>query len=707
MPNAIGSGGSIVIPDLPGKGVESNSAKDGGLNSSWVSERVPNGEGRALLSRSLDSIIPLEGNTPEPSLFKKAISCEPMDVDLEVPPPPEFPTSIVTAPREPVTIDELLANWMDLSKTESFEDQEYLLSYADKVREMIQILQGGGSSRSVMVVSPHDARPYDALFQLARYIAENQESLPSRVQGRKVVALNPDRVGDEGPWFATFKRFIKECQDCQDDVIVLIPDLDKMTERYPNGSEAGKILAKAMRNGLRVVASVTEDYRSSFYDRFQDGVTEVSLPNPGRELHLAEIRRKYPEEAASVVGASVPEDAIDEALKLAEAIKKEEYIRKGALVPLSCEIIDRAIGELLIRQALGELPSDQLPVVTPGLLREVMASGGSQIQAEEDSALSILRIEDLKDRLNARVIDQGIATKMVTEALELAQAGFGEEGRPIGSFLFCGPTGVGKTETAKAICAEAFKDLKVPMIRIDMSEYQEKHTVSRLFGPPPGYVGFESGGQLTEAIKKNPVSVILFDEVEKGHVDVLDTLLQVLDDARMTDGKGQTVDFSKAIIIMTSNVASEAIRQAYLEDWDQDEIMQMLMPALGKSRMEGGAGLKPEFLGRLSGIVAFQGATPDMVGKILTLKMKGVCRDMMNRYGVTLEWDEAREFVEKNGFNPQFGIRPLNKSIQLNVKLPVVRLLQRMAKEGRKLIKGQTITLKVEEDEVVASIKES
>ena len=278
------------------------------------------------------------------------------------------------------------------------------------------------------------------------------------------------------------------------------------------------------------------------------------------------------------------------------------------------------------------------------------------LQSERDKLLH------LEDELHKRVIGQDEAIEAVADAVRRSRAGLQDPKRPIGSFIFLGTTGVGKTELAKALAEYLFDD-ETLMTRIDMSEYQEKHTVSRLIGAPPGYVGYDEGGQLTEAVRRKPYSVVLFDEIEKAHPDVFNILLQVLDDGRLTDNKGRTVNFKNTIIIMTSNLGSSYIQSQFekINDSNHDRIVEdtkkEVMEMLKKT-------IRPEFLNRIDEIIMFQPLDKDQIKQIVRLQIKGI-QKMLSDNGVTLQMtDEAVEFLAAAGFDPEFGARPVKRAIQ-------------------------------------------
>lgn len=314
------------------------------------------------------------------------------------------------------------------------------------------------------------------------------------------------------------------------------------------------------------------------------------------------------------------------------------------------------------------------------------------------------KLAHLEDELKKRVVGQEEALAAVSNAIRRSRAGIGEPTRPIGSFLFLGPTGVGKTELARSLAATLFNDENA-MIRLDMSEYQERHSMARMIGSPPGYVGYEEGGQLTELVRRKPYAVVLFDEIEKAHPEVWNTLLQILDDGRLTDGKGRTVNFKNAVIVMTSNIGSDVILNIQESEPlgfasksgkdDPDTRMRTRVLELLREHF------RPEFLNRLDEIIIFHSLTKDMLAKIVSTQLERVAARLTER-GITLRVsDAAKSYLAEKGYDPSYGARPLRRLIQTAILDPLaLQLISGLAKDG------DTVSVDVQGKEIVVS-KES
>ncbi len=286
----------------------------------------------------------------------------------------------------------------------------------------------------------------------------------------------------------------------------------------------------------------------------------------------------------------------------------------------------------------------------------------------------LLRMED---RLRDRVVGQDEAIRVVSESVRRARAGLQDPRRPIGSFIFMGPTGVGKTELGRALAEFLFDD-EDAMVRIDMSEFMEKHSVSRLIGAPPGYVGYEEGGYLTEAVRRRPYSVVLMDEIEKAHPEVFNVLLQILDDGRLTDGQGRTVDFTNTIVIMTSNVGSQWLQE--LGGDSDEDVRSRVMDALR-------AQFRPEFLNRIDEIVMFNSLTLEQIEQIVDIQLERI-RELLRDRKMTIELTEAaRAAIAREGFDPVYGARPLKRALQREIQNPLaVRILEGEYDEGDSIV---------------------
>ena len=425
--------------------------------------------------------------------------------------------------------------------------------------------------------------------------------------------------------------------------------------------------------------------------------------DPASRARLDELRKELTDLRAEADAMRAQWEAERQALRRVQSLRQEiERVRLEAEQAERDYDLNRAAelryGRLAELERKLRAEEEQLAAKQQGprLLREVVTeeevasivsrwTGIPVSRLQEGEREKLLRLDEI---LHQRVIGQDEAVQLVTDAIIRARSGIKDPRRPIGSFIFLGPTGVGKTELAKSLAAALF-DTEDNMVRIDMSEYQERHTVSRLVGAPPGYVGYEEGGQLTEAVRRKPYSVVLFDEIEKAHTDVFNALLQVLDDGRLTDAQGRTVDFRNTVIIMTSNVGSEHLYDAVVGGGEikpdsRDRVMAQLRTQF-----------RPEFLNRVDEIVLFKPLTPDEIERIVDL-MFDQLRDRLADRRITLDVTEnARHFISVHGYDPAFGARPLRRFIAREVETRVGRALLSGNVED-----GALVRVDVEDDDV-------
>ncbi|MBM3949309.1 MAG: AAA family ATPase [SAR202 cluster bacterium] len=541
--------------------------------------------------------------------------------------------------------------------------------------------------------------------------------VPQELKGRRLLALQMGAMvaGSKfrGEFEERLKAVIDEIKQAQGEIILFIDEIHTVVGAgaAEGAIDASNMMKPALARGeLQCMGATTEaEYRkhieknAALERRFQPILVEEPDVATAIEM-LRALRPKY--EAHHKV--TVTDGALEAAVRLSQ-----RYITERLLPDKAVDLIDEAASKLRIEaqslpkelkekeqklqqlqneeeaaaqrgdyQAAAEVRAERLRVQTAFEDERDAHMQGKDLDMVVDSedigrliatwtgipadrlleneAQKLLRMEE---RLHQRVIGQDIAIKAVSDAIRRARAGLQDPKRPIGNFIFLGPTGVGKTELARALAEFLFDD-EQNMVRIDMSEYMEKHTVSRLIGAPPGYVGFEEGGQLTEAVRRRPFRVVLFDEIEKAHPDVFNVLLQILEDGRLTDGHGRTVDFRNTLVIMTSNLGtSEAAKQAVgfpSLTSRKDESVRMrsaIEDALKRS-------FRPEFLNRIDEIVVFDALTPEQIGQIVGLMAREV-EKRLAEHGVTLEMTgSAREWLAKEGFDPVYGARPLRRAVQ-------------------------------------------
>ena len=417
------------------------------------------------------------------------------------------------------------------------------------------------------------------------------------------------------------------------------------------------------------------------------------------QKELAELRDEFNTRKAQW---STEKDAVDNVSKVREQIestKKEiEAAQRAADYEKAAELQYSKLPGLQKELEIEEdkLKDRDLSLVHENVTDEEIAkiiSRWTGIPVAKLSESERNKTLHLDEELHKRVIGQDDGVTKVTEAIIRSKAGIKDPTKPIGSFLFLGPTGVGKTELAKALAASLFDD-ESNMVRLDMSEYMEKYSVSRLIGAPPGYVGYDEGGQLPEAVRRKPYSVVLFDEVEKAHPDVFNVLLQVLDDGRITDSQGRTVDFKNTIIIMTSNLGSQYL----LDGIDADG---NISPEAEKEVMEDLQGhFRPEFLNRLDEIIMFKPLSKENIGGILSLQMDDLNKRLSDREIKVALSPEAEHFVVEHGYDPVYGARPLKRFLQKHVETLSAKLI--LEDQVRQ---GDTILIDVKDGALTASVQ--
>ncbi|EJF91630.1 ATP-dependent chaperone ClpB [Bartonella tamiae] len=376
-----------------------------------------------------------------------------------------------------------------------------------------------------------------------------------------------------------------------------------------------------------------------------------------------EITAKWQAEKQKLGHAADLKKQLDDARNaLAVAQRQGEFQRAGELSYSIIPDLEKQLDEAESQENQGSMVEE---TVTPDHVAQVISrwTGIPVDRMLEGEREKLLRMED---EIGKRVIGQGEAVQAVSRAVRRARAGLQDPNRPIGSFIFLGPTGVGKTELTKALASFLFQD-ETAMVRLDMSEYMEKHSVARLIGAPPGYVGYEEGGALTEAVRRRPYQVVLFDEIEKAHPDVFNVLLQVLDDGRLTDGQGRTVDFRNTLIIMTSNLGSEFLT-ALGDGDDADKAREDVMAVVK-------AAFRPEFLNRVDEIILFHRLHRKEMGAIVEVQLKRLQNLLTDRKIHLLIEDDAREFLADKGYDPAYGARPLKRVIQKEVQDPLAERL--------------------------------
>ncbi len=621
-----------------------------------------------------------------------------------------------------------------------------------EIRRVLTVLGRRQKNNPVLIGEPGVGKT--AIVEgIARRVVEG--NVPANLRNVRIVTLSMGGMVAGAMFRGQFEERIKNILEEVRQSPEIILFIDELHTVVGAGAAEGAVGASDLlkpalaRGELRCIGATTlDEYRkhiekdAALERRFQPVL--VNEPSPEEALGMLKIVRenyelhhgvKVTDEALEAAvklsdryinDRFLPDKAIDVMDEAASALRLEA-IEQGLLGPEAVSDLERELAEIQAEKEAAALSEEyeraaklrqrevqvterldearakagETPVmlVTPADIARVVEvwTGVPVTQLVEGERANLIHLEvDLRKR----VVGQNEAINAVARAIRRSRAGLKDPQRPIGSFLFMGPTGVGKTELARALAATMFGSEEA-MIRIDMSEYQEGHTVSRLFGSPPGYVGHDEGGQLTEAVRRRPYSVVLFDEIEKAHPEVFNALLQIMDDGRLTDGQGRTVDFKNTVVIMTSNVATAEMKHASIgfitPRWGEAETVADAAEAQMRARAVEGLkrAFKPEFLNRIDSIVVFRALERAELVQIVDLLL-GKVRERLVEQEITLEFSEdLREFLMREGYDPDFGARPLRRAIQTYVDDALADAI--LAGE---LQPGQTATLSVSDGAV-------
>ncbi|NLU70615.1 ATP-dependent Clp protease ATP-binding subunit [Streptomyces sp. HNM0574] len=638
------------------------------------------------------------------------------------------------APSDTPTLDQY---GRDLTEEARTGRLDVVVGRADEVEQTVEILSRRTKNNPVLIGEPGVGKT--AIVEgLAQRVVSG--TVPGTLKGKRVIALDLTGLvaGSKyrGEFEERLKAVIDEVREAEDSTILFIDELHTVVGAGSGGEgsmDAGNILKPALARGeLHVIGATTlDEYRrhvekdAALERRFQP----VTIPEPTveetvqildglRDSYEAHHQVRFTDEALEsaavlsdryVTDRFLPDKAIDlmdtagarvrlrSLGRSTEVVSREDRIAKLSREKdeaIAAENFERAAE---LREEIAGVEAELAGVeerregvmsVTAEDIAEVLSrrTGIPVAQLTESERERLMKLEDA---LHERVVGQDEAVTAVAQAVRRNRAGLGDPDRPVGSFLFLGPTGVGKTELAKALAELLFGD-EGRLVRFDMSEFQEKHTVSRLVGAPPGYVGHEEAGQLTEKVRRQPYSVLLFDEVEKAHPDVFNALLQVLDDGRLTDARGRTVDFRNTVVIMTSNIGAQRI---LAHEGRVDEIREQLMEDLNGRFL-------PEFLNRIDEIIIFHGLTEADLTRILDMLLDRSVRRLRSQ-DIGLEVTEAaKKLLVAHGTRPEFGARPLRRTIQTELDNRVAGLL--LSGEASE---GDTVVVDVDEDSLVCRVR--
>ncbi|MEU8791517.1 ATP-dependent Clp protease ATP-binding subunit [Streptomyces sp. NPDC048643] len=625
----------------------------------------------------------------------------------------------------------------DLTEEAKAGKLDPVVGRAEEIEQTIEILSRRSKNNPVLIGEPGVGKT--AIVEgLAQRIVSGD--VPETLKGKRVVSLDLSGMVAGAQYRGQFeerlKKVIEDVQDSDGEIILFIDELHTVVGAGASGEssmDAGNMLKPALARGeLHVVGATTiDEYRkyvekdAALERRFQP----VLVPEPtveetvqileglrdAYEAHhqvrfadgalaaAAELSDRYisdrflPDKAIDVMdqaGARVRLRSASRSTEVAEREDRIAKLRRERDQSVAAEDFERA-GRLKqqIAEADGELAGieERRAGVVSVTARDIadIVSRRTGIPVSQLTASEKEKLLKLEEEMHSRIVGQDEAVTAVSQAVRRNRAGMGDPNRPVGSFLFLGPTGVGKTELAKTLAELLFGD-ENRMTRFDMSEFQEKHTVARLVGAPPGYVGYDEAGQLTEKVRRQPYSVVLFDEVEKAHPDIFNTLLQILDDGRLTDGQGRTVDFRHCVVIMTSNIGAHLILD---HKGDVSELKDVLMDELRTRFL-------PEFLNRIDDIIIFHGLSEDDLGEIVD-HLLGQSERRVHAQGMKLEvTDAAKKLLVAHGHQPEFGARPLRRTIQTELDNRIAELLLSGEAEP-----GDTIVADVRDDTVDCTVR--
>jgi len=641
--------------------------------------------------------------------------------------------------REPASSTPTLDEYSrDLTQMAREGKLDPVIGRAEEVESTIEILSRRTKNNPVLIGDPGVGKT--AIVEGIAQRVVNDE-VPETLSDKRVVQLDLSGIvaGTQyrGQFEERLKKVIDEVRENSDELILFIDELHTVVGAgaAEGAMDASNMLKPALSRGeLHVVGATTiDEYRKNIEKdaalerRFQPVLVSeptvedtIDILQGLKDRYEAHHRVKIREEAIIaaaelsdryITGRFLPDKAIDLMDQAGARVRLRAKTKPQDTKALEDELrrVQREKDEAVanedfekapglrdrveaLRSQLEEARGGRRPVaeVTAEDIAEVVsrATGIPVSQLTEEERERLMRLEE---QLHERVVGQEEAVEAVAEAVRRARAGLSDPDRPIGSFLFLGPTGVGKTELARTLAEALFGD-EAAMVRIDMSEFQERHTVSRLVGAPPGYVGYEEAGQLTEAVRRRPYSVLLLDEIEKAHADVFNILLQILDDGRLTDAQGRTVDFKQTVIIMTSNMGAERIQAHTRREETFEELKEDMLQVVRHH-------LRPEFVNRIDEIIVFRALAREQIVDIARLLLERTTR-RLRAQDIEVEFtDEAVELIAEEGFDPEFGARPLRRTIQRRVD----NELSRMVLSGS-LEPGDRVVVSVEEERLTFEV---
>ncbi len=619
------------------------------------------------------------------------------ETELDGPDSPSGPGD--SEPPSDITLEELGRKYKDLTEAAREGAFNDLIGRAAEVRRIQQALLGAYEPGNIEIVGEHGIGKKTLVHLLAKDLVHGKK--PEGLKERHLVMIDFEEVLKKGiGWYDNFKCYLDECASLKGRVIAVIPEFQKILSKRKDYGAAVRHLSRRVNEGLQIILTSTKAVGSHSLPNLKRRFTKLEV----KEYSLSDLKLRLMKRyvaAEHLLSTTVSEAAVVKAFEISQLEKGGGHASRKEVYERACEILDLAVAEA--RMSFEEMSDEEKKesgVLFPYADEEIVKFVSSSIDGEQAVITSNsdeieLRLdlgEDVNNfvgRLKNHVMGQDHALLAVAKALFVRSVDLGGDSAkgPIGVFFFAGTTGVGKTETVKALSRET----GLPCKHFDMSTFTQEHDVKRLLGAPPSYVGYGDGGELTNWLEEHPKSILLFDEAEKAHIDILKALLGLMDEGKITDSQAQTYSGQGTIIVLTSNLCSKVIGELYAAGYTPEQVMEQVLPMMRDS------GLPPEWLNRLTASLAFRPITEEVSKKLIPMKLKKFADGVLERQRIELVWnEEVIDWLQKHGYSAEFGLRPLERLINKSAVAHalVEKIYQKEVKRGDKA------EIYVEEDKI-------